>query len=130
MGTDKAALVAAVRERLQRDLEAIVGSQKATQAGAVHGEARQEGSKDTRAIEAGYLARGLAARAEGLGDAVATLGAMRLRAFGDDDPIALTALVVLEDPDGARSRYLLLPAAGGLEIGEPADAVRTITAQA
>ena len=43
-------------------MSALTASQKTVQSGAIHEETRQEDPKDTRAIEATYLARGLAER--------------------------------------------------------------------
>ena len=73
LGTFKQRAFAAVRERLIEELHAVARSQESTQAGAIHEETRAEDAKDTRAIEAQYLARGLAERAETLGDEIALL---------------------------------------------------------
>lgn len=113
---DKARLLAEVRARIEEDHRALLQSQRATQQGATHEEARAENDKDTRALEATYLARGLAERAVALQSASRALAGLRLRAFGEDDPIALGALVGLEDEAGATRRYLLLPEAGGLRV--------------
>ena len=43
----------------------------------------------------------------------AALAAFRVRDFASDDPIALSAIVGLEDVDGIETLYFLVPAAGG-----------------
>lgn len=110
---DKARVLDALRERVAAQLAALTSSQKAAQAGATHAEAKQEHPKDTRAIEGQYLARGLAARVENLRDALGLLHALSPVAFGDDDPIAVTALVDVETDDGDGSTFFVVPAAGG-----------------
>ena len=106
---------------------ALRDSQRATQAGAVHAETRQENPKDTRAIEAGYLARGLAERSEKLDTALAVLRAWKPPAFESADPVAVGALVALRTSDGRRVRYLLAPVAGGELLLEGSATVRSIT---
>ena len=96
-----------LRERLATHLQALTASQRTAQSGATHEEARQEHPKDTRAIEAQYLARGLADRVETLRSAVVTLGALRLVTFGADDEVGLSALVEVEDDAGAGAVYFL-----------------------
>jgi len=126
----KQQLLDAVRAQVAAEVDAAVAAQKKTQAGAVHPEARQEGSKDTRAIEAGYLARGLARRAEELQEAQARLARVRVRAFGEDDAIDLTALVTVEDAEGVEAVYLLLPAAAGRRVEAGSVTVSVVTPQA
>jgi len=115
----KIGVLAALRARLESTLAGLVEAQRSAQTGAIHPEARQENPKDTRAIEAGYLARGLAERVEVLRDGVTALAALRPRAFAARDPLAVGALAGLEDGDGTASVVLLAPAGGGerIEIG-------------
>jgi len=113
---DKNAVLAALRARLAATLDSLTASQQAVQSGATHPEARQEHPKDTRSIEAGYLARGLAERVETLRDGLRTLDLLRLREFGDDEPAAPGALVTLIDDDDREASYFLAPAGGGESI--------------
>ncbi len=112
----KQAVLAALRARLAADLDAITTSQHKTAAGATHEEARPEGDKDTRATESSYLARGLARRVAELREAVTRVAALRLRDFDEDAPVALTALVELEDESGQIAHYFVAPAGGGLKL--------------
>ncbi len=126
----KASLLDSLRARVAVDLEALERRQKDTQEGATHEESRAEHSKDTRATEQGYLARGLAERVADLKRTAAALDALELRAFGPADPIAVTALVLVESDDEEapkRQMWFLVPGAGGLELDEAGIRVRTVT---
>jgi transcription elongation GreA/GreB family factor len=126
-GIDKRALLEAVRARVAADLEAVTTTQRETHAGATHEESRPENDKDTRALEASYLARGLARRVGELEDAVRRLAAVELRGFAEDDAIAATAVVDLEDDDGRSQRYFLLPAGGGVKVDAAGGPVQVLT---
>lgn len=112
----KVEVLAALRARVEQDLDAVTASQQDAQAGATHEEAKSEHDKDTRATEASYLARGLAERVAQLAAALSALANLAVRRFGDDDPIAVSALVTVEDDDGAESIYFLVPAGGGFKV--------------
>lgn len=120
---DKKALREALAVRLEAELEAAEAAQRATLAGATHEEAKPENDKDTRALEQSYLARGQAQRAADLRIAVAETRAMPIRELGDEDPIALSALVTIQDEKGEQT--LFLARHGG---GEVIEGVRVITA--
>ena len=72
-------------------------SQQAAQEGATHDEARQEDPKDTRAIEAQYIARGLAERVEDLRATRAALANAILVDYGPEDPVGLFAMAWVWD---------------------------------
>lgn len=108
---DKDALLAVLRERLAAALSALTASQKLVQDGAVHSEAKQEHPKDTRAIEAGYLARGLAERAEQLRDDLIAVERLRLPEPGST--AAVGSLVRIEAESGEETLVLLAPAGAG-----------------
>ncbi len=116
MTVDKVRVIQALRSRLWEKLQALTSAQDSAQMGAVHEETRQEDPKDTRAIEAGYLARGLAERVESLRSEIASVGSMQPRDFGEGDTIAIGALVGLEDGDGEETVYFLAPFGGGEKI--------------
>ena len=123
---DKTRLAEALRARVAQELNTLRESQRAAQDGAIHEETRQEDPKDTRAIEAQYVARGLAERVEELQRTVATLAHMQLDSFGEDDPIDLTAVVGLKD-DGGERIYFLVPVAGGESLEVDGTVVQTLT---
>lgn len=125
---DKRALLDLLRDRLEAELRNLTTSQNAAQDGATHEETRQEDPKDTRAIEATYLARGLAERVESTRDAVALLSRLEVVAFGPDDAVGVTALVALENEGGGESIFFVVPAAAGetLTVNNGV-AIRTLT---
>lgn len=112
---DKASLIAAAIARLRSDAETLRESARQTREGAVHEESRAENDKDTRGLEASYLARGQAARVEEMEEAAARLRFLELRAFPPDAPIGLSAVVTVA-VDDAEQRYFLVPVAGGLRV--------------
>ena len=126
---DKQALIAALHARLAARHEALVASQRSAQAGATHGESKQEHAKDMRAVEQQYLARGLAERAETLRDAVAVLAALDARDFDEDEPVHAGALVGLVDEDDRELVYLLAPAGGGETVDAGGTTVTVVTPQ-
>lgn len=126
---DKNGLIEALRARVEDQLRTLRDSQRAAQEGAVHEEARQEDPKDTRAIEAQYIARGLAERVEDLHATRTRLAALRPVRFGEDDPVDVGALVgVSEDGDDGRERvYFVVPVAGGETVERDGVRIRTLT---
>ena len=111
----KRRLVAELLDRLRADHAALMRAQQATVAGATSAEAKSEHSKDTRALEQSYLARGQAQRVEDLFEGLSRVAALPLRPFREDEPIAVGALVEIEE-DGASSRLLLVPFGGGIRL--------------
>lgn len=129
-GLDKTAVLAALREQVEADLRAAVESQRATHEAATHEESRPENDKDTRALEASYLARGLAQRVVDLTATKAAFTALSHAVLDDDTPVAAGALVVLEDEDARESVYFVAPSGGGLRVQIAGTDVRVVTPQA
>ena len=126
-GIDKKAVVDALRARVAADLDAAITSQRDAQAGATHEEARPEGDKDTRATEASYVARGLAQRVADLQEAASLLANMLVRRFGEDDVVAVSAVVTCEDENGAECLYFIAPAGGGIKLAVGGQTLGVIT---
>jgi len=112
---NKAELRSELVRRLRADLEGLERAQRGAVEAATHEEAKPENDKDTRALEASYLARGQALRIEQLRAGVAEVEAFSLREFGATTPIALGAVVTVEDDDGAATLFLA-PHGGGLKL--------------
>lgn len=111
----KAALIAGALAILERDVEVMRASAKATRDGAVHEESRAENDKDTRGLEATYLARGQAMRVEEMEEAASRLRYLELRTFSASDPIEIGALVSVAVGDDEHL-YFLTPVAGGMRV--------------
>ncbi len=95
--------------------------------GATHAEAKPENDKDTRAIEASYLAAGQAERFRQLETSLKILICLDLLELSKSSPITSTAVVTLEDEDGALTRYLLLPSFGGVVLEHEGHKVQVVT---
>lgn len=112
---DKVRVLELLRARLEQDLAVVTDAQQRTQSGATHEESRPENDKDTRALEASYLARGQAQRVAELRNAIALVARMELRDFPPGSGAAVSALIEIED-DERTLCYFLAPAGGGIEL--------------
>lgn len=110
---NKQAILSALLAQLEEEIARATESANRTRAGATHEEARPENDKDTRALEASYLARGQAQRVVDLEGDRKRLAFMELRKFDADTPIDLSALIRLHDEDDDSSRWYFLAIAGG-----------------
>jgi transcription elongation GreA/GreB family factor len=126
---DKHALHRTLLAELEGTLSRMETSANETRRGAVHEESRAENDKDTRGLEASYLARGQAQRVADLKHEVEKVRRMEVRSFSEDDPIALGALVTLERDDAMHRTVFLAPAGGGvvLQAEPPIHVVTTET---
>ena len=102
--------------QLEKELEAITASAKASFATATSDEHRAEHKYDTFKLESSFLARGQARRVQELTDALESLRVLPLEALPDGSLIRLGALVRLDVDDGTRRTLLLGSAAGGETI--------------
>jgi len=123
---DKSLLLMALRSRIEQELATLREAQSAAQEGAIHEETRQEDPKDTRAIEAQYIARGLTERVESLQGTIVELYRVRLGSFDGDTPVGLSALVALQDR-GEERTYFIVPVAGGETLVVDGTTVLTLT---
>jgi len=112
---NKREILAAALAQMKAQHAAALTSAEATRAGAVHEEAKPENDKDTRALEASYLARGQAMRVEELGETIERLRFLPLKDYDGGVPVGLGALVTLEHETEQR-RVLLVPVGGGLSL--------------
>ena len=95
---------------------------------ATHEESRPESKYDTHSQEAAYLAEGQARLAAELAAARTALAALPLPQFDGATPIALGALVELEQPRGS-AWYFIGPAAGGTSVAVDGCEILVVTPQ-
>lgn len=114
---EKAALRDELVAMLLANLDILERSQQSAVEGATHQEAKPENDKDTRGLEQSYLARGQALRIEELHNVLIELRSMPLLAFGKNQPISLSALVIVEENDKERV-YFLAPYGGGATLAK------------
>src|SRR5271170_5449401 len=110
---DKRALIAELRADVARSVATLTRAAGEAREAATHEQSRPENDKDTRAVEAAYLAGAQAERVRDMVRASAALAALDLRSFGAETPISSSALVELEH-EGATSAYFLAPQGGGM----------------
>ncbi len=115
---DKAALHRELIANLERELETLTAAQRLSSEGVTHADARADGDKDMRATEASYIARGQAMRVTALRDDLERVVGLKLRSFGEEDSIALSALVTVLDEDDRETLVFLAPAGGGTQLGD------------
>jgi hypothetical protein len=96
---------------------------------ATHAEAKPENDKDTRALEASYLAAGQAERVRELELALKLLVGLELRDIGKTTPICASAVITLEDDDGARTMFFMSPHGGGQKLDLDGAPVQVVTPQ-
>jgi hypothetical protein len=125
---DKRDLVKQLQAELEREIAVLARAANDARAAATHEENRPENDKDTRAVEAAYLAGAQADRARDLARVMNALEFLPLRAFRPDEPIAAAALLEV-DVDGKRFHYFLAPHGGGLRAELDGVAVLVITPQ-
>ena len=125
---DKQAALNAVLQALEREHQTLLASARRTHRAATHEEARPENDKDTRALEASYLARGQAKRVEELAQAMNQLRFFALRRFEPGEQVDVGAVVQLE-VDGAPQALtaFLLPVAGGVCVDVESCTIRVVT---
>lgn len=125
----KRALLRQLEEQLRREIDTYQRVALSAHEAATHEEARPENDKDTRSVEAAYLAGAQAERTRELERLVNALTFLDLRAFGPGDPISASALVEVE-VDGKPAHYFLAPQGGGLRAEVEGRTIQVVTAEA
>jgi transcription elongation GreA/GreB family factor len=123
---DKTELIQSLLQTMEDECTTLTAAQRASQAGATDGENRAEGDKDMRATEASYLARGQALRVEALKADLIKLKRLEVRSFANNDKIAASALVKL-DQDGTPLVILIMPAGGGVTLHQKNTKIQVVT---
>ena len=126
MDIDKRALLDDLIAQAEAELASLVRAARATHEAATHEEAKPENDKDTRGLEASYLASGQAERVRELERTVGAFRSLPMRDFSSATPIALGALVSLATEERALVCFV---ARGGGGMTSPAEglAVQVVT---
>lgn len=111
----KRALVDALVASLEEELATTRRAAKDAREAATHEEAKPENDKDTRALEASYLAGAQAARARALEGAIEATRGMALLDLRDKS-IQASAVVILEDEDEVRTTFFVAAFGGGTAL--------------
>jgi transcription elongation GreA/GreB family factor len=108
-------LLERIRADLRARLERLAKAAMDAHAAATDPGSKAESKYDTRSLEESYLATGQARQVRELGETLRVFENLRHVDFAAGDEIASGALVEVER-DAERLFFLLVPAAGGLEI--------------
>lgn len=125
----KRALLAKLLAHVEAERATMQRAHDDARIAATHAEAKPENDKDTRALEASYLAAGQATRVAELELAAKVLGGMELRAFDPSTPIQSSAILTLEDDDGVETTFFMAPHGGGAKLEAEGRAVQVLTPQ-
>lgn len=126
---DKTKILNLLVKQIEADLHTATIAANISAAGATHVENKAESSKDTRATEASYLARGQSIRVAQLEAALVRLRFMELPTLNNGSPICTGGVVCLEDEQGKKRRHFLVTDAGGYTLDYNDLTITTITAQ-
>ena len=124
---NKAALLAAIIQRLEAELALLTTAALATYAEATDEQNKAENKYDTRGLEASYLARGQSKVVEDAAEALAQFRTLAVHDVPAGEPVALGALVTVADATGKPSHYFVGPRAGGTELEHEGRPVMIIT---
>jgi len=125
----KRALVDVLLQRLETELETMRRAARDAREAATHEEAKPENDKDTRALEASYLAGAQAARVREIEAAIKLIGAMQLLDLSGGKTIQASAVVTVEDEDETRTTFFVAPFGGGTSVEARGQAVQVLTPQ-
>ena len=125
--TKKRRIVETLCERVGAELAAATRAAQSAHDAATHEEAKPENDKDTRSVEAAYLAGAQASRAAELHQVVNRLRRLPLADFDGTTPLGAGALVTVEEEGQQLRHYFLLPVAGGIQVVVNDVQVETIT---
>jgi transcription elongation GreA/GreB family factor len=125
---DKKSIVAQIRAHLETELASVTEAANGAFESATDEQSKAEGQFDTRALESSYLAEGQARLAAELKEAIAVYQALDLRPFESHEPIAMTAVVALEQL-GKDHLYFVGPRDGGHVVDIEGREVMVITPQ-
>ena len=114
---------------LTADLKTLTEAAKTAHAAATHAECLPDNKYDTTGLEASYIAQGQANRAQDIRQSLENYRSLTIRAFDEETPIHLTALVTIEADDGSCRQIFLGPDAGGLKLVDGGAECIVITAE-
>jgi transcription elongation GreA/GreB family factor len=124
----KQGLIAALTAKVEEELANMRRAAKDAREAATHEEAKPENDKDTRALEASYLAGAQAARVRELEGALKLIGQMAVLDL-QEKAIQASAIVVLEDEDEKKTTFFVAPFGGGATIAAEGVSAQVVTPQ-
>lgn len=128
MADGKNQLVEQLIPLIENEMRVLQKSLDSASEAATHPESKPENKYDTRGLEASYLAGAQRERLNELKSALLLLQNMSIRNFSEDDRIAPTAIVELEQ-DGRQALYFILPLGAGFNLQWQGRPVLVLTPQ-
>lgn len=122
---DKRAVLAALIAEVQRSLDVMIEAAKIAHAAATHEEMKPENDKDTRGLEAGYLARGQSQRAAEIERTLKELRAFPVK--GCVVVVAGALVVTIDVATRARTTVFIAPAGGGVKLDVDGTQVQAVS---
>ena len=113
---NKALLLKHIQNTLEAVHQGAVDAAIQASETATNKESVAENKYDTFGLEASYLAQGQAKRVAECDGDVAAFKNLSATDFSEDAPIAIGAVITIEDESGTQQILFLGPAAGGLKI--------------
>ncbi|UYL07920.1 GreA/GreB family elongation factor [Bdellovibrio sp. SKB1291214] len=123
---DKRKLIEHIRSEVEKDVEVLTASAKATIEAVTGEESKPENEYDTRGLEASYLARGQAKRISEIKEFLVVLKHVNVKDFGPDDKIAGTALIEVES-NGKTSHLFMMTHGGGVTVTFEGKKIQIVT---
>ncbi len=120
-------LIDLIIKKLNNNRIVLMQAAKTAHAAAINDENIPDNKYDTLSLEASYVAQGQANRAREIKIALEAYNNLEVESFGDDEPIRLTALVLLKDDNGGRKSVFIGPRAGGLTVDDNGEQTTVIT---
>ncbi len=124
---DKRSLLNAVIEVLEKDLRMIFEASNEARSAATDPQAKAEHKYDTRGLEQSYLADGLGKRMAEVMSNISLLKSMPLVAYNQSSPIEVSAVVEVENEEGERQSFFILPVRGGIKISDSTGTIVTLS---
>jgi transcription elongation GreA/GreB family factor len=109
---DKRVLVQQLVADLEAEIAVLTAAARSAHEAATHEEAKPENDKDTRSVEAAYLAGAQAERVRDLERVSSALSTLPLKEFAADDDVAVSAIVEVS-LKGARQWCFIARDGGG-----------------
>ena len=123
---DKRVLVRTLVADLEAEIAVLTAAARSAHEAATHEEAKPENDKDTRSVEAAYLAGAQAERVRDLERVASALSTLPLKEFGEADDIAVSAIVEVA-VRGARQWCFLARDGGGRKARVGAVEIQVVT---
>jgi len=124
---DKNKILKLILKELEVEIDVHKRAANDAKENATSDESKPEDQYDTRGLEASYIAGAQSQRAEDMAMAYEVLKRVKIKEFSKDTPIAVSALIEIQDADSESRLYFLLPNQGGMKVELEGKTIHTIS---